>query len=156
MESEYGSIERTIQIEAPPEVVFDVVSNPEHVGEWWSDEATFEPAPGGTGELVFGNGDDPRAHVASITVVEAVPHRLFSFRWTHPAGETAVAGNSLLVTFELAPSGSGTTLTMTEVGFREQGWEIAMLEEQYLDHVNGWDHHLPHLVAYADGLVPRG
>ena len=47
---EYGSIEREIRIDASPEVVFEVVSSPEHLKEWWPDEATLDPVPGGTGE----------------------------------------------------------------------------------------------------------
>ena len=36
-----------------------------------------------------------------FTVVDAVPHRLFSFRWTHADGATAAPGNSMLAVFEL-------------------------------------------------------
>jgi hypothetical protein len=77
------------------------------------------------------------------------PPRTFSFRWTHPADEPAVAGNSLFVTFDLTPSGSGTLLKMTESGFREMGWDVALLEQQYNDHVTGWDFYLPRLVSYV-------
>jgi uncharacterized protein YndB with AHSA1/START domain len=91
----------------------------------------------------------------SFTVVEAQPPRTFSFRWTHPAGEDAVEGNSLLVTFELVPSGNGTLLTMTETGFREMGWEVAVLEQQYQEHVHGWDHFLPQIAPYVAGLPVR-
>ncbi|CAN5427350.1 SRPBCC domain-containing protein [soil metagenome] len=150
---EYGSIEREIQIDASPEVVFEVISSPEHLKEWWPDEVTLDPTPGGTGELVFGNDEDPRAHVASVTVVEAEPYRLFSFRWTHPADQVATATNSLLVTFELTPSGGGTSLRMTEAGFREQGWEVAVLEETYNDHANGWNFFIPRLGEYVNRLV---
>ena len=38
---------------------------------------------------------------------------------------------------------------MTETGFREMGWEVAVLEAQYEDHANGWAHFLPRLVEYA-------
>ena len=51
-----------------------------------------------------------RAPSVPFTVVDAEPPRTFSFRWTHPAGEVAAAGNSLLVTFDLSPSGGGTLL----------------------------------------------
>jgi uncharacterized protein YndB with AHSA1/START domain len=37
---EYGSIERELQIEAPPEVVFEVISTPEHIREWWGADGT--------------------------------------------------------------------------------------------------------------------
>ena len=38
---------------------------------------------------------------------------------------------------------------MTETGFREMGWEVAVLEAEYQDHGHGWNHFLPRLVAYA-------
>ena len=47
---ELGSIERTIHVDASPEVVFDVVSNPEHVREWWPDGAEYPAVPGGDGQ----------------------------------------------------------------------------------------------------------
>ena len=47
---EYGSIEREIYVEASPEVVFEVVSSPEHLREWWPDEAALsDPVPGSDG-----------------------------------------------------------------------------------------------------------
>jgi uncharacterized protein YndB with AHSA1/START domain len=150
---EYASIEREIRIEAPPEVVFEVVSRPEHVREWWTAESDVAPTPGATGELVWSEGDDPRAQVSQMTVVVAEPPRLFTFRWTHPAGEAAVDGNSMLVTFELVPDGSGTLLKMTETGFRERGWEAAVLEQHYADHVEGWDLYVPRIASYAERLV---
>ena len=42
---EHGTIERELHIDASPEVVFDVVSNPEHVRQWWPDEAEYPPVP---------------------------------------------------------------------------------------------------------------
>ena len=150
---EYGSIEREIHVEASPEIVFEVISSPVHLQEWWPDEATLDPTPGAIGQLVFGNDDDPRAHVAEITVVDADPPRLFSFRWVYPEGEVATGSNALLVTFELTPSGAGTLVRMTETGFREMGWEIAVLEETYNDHVSGWNFFIPRLGEYVTRLV---
>jgi uncharacterized protein YndB with AHSA1/START domain len=150
---EYGSIARTIQIDASPEVVFEVISSPEHVREWWSDEAALDPAAGGVGELVFGDRSTEHAQVVSLTVVEAEPPRLFSFRWVYPDGEAATSTNSLLVRFELVPSGAGTELRFTETGFREIGWEAAVLEQQYKEHSAGWDTFLPRLRDYADQVV---
>jgi uncharacterized protein YndB with AHSA1/START domain len=150
---ELGSIEREIHIQATPEVVYDVVSRPEHLREWWPDEAELEPVPGGTGVISFGDLSTPDAHVEPLTVVEADPPRRFSFRWVADEGEPLPSGRSLLVTFDLEPSGDGTLLRFSETGFREKGWEVAVLEEQYRDHVSGWDHFLPRLVTYVDRLV---
>jgi uncharacterized protein YndB with AHSA1/START domain len=150
---EYASIERETHIDAPPEVVFEVISRPEHIREWWYAETDVQPTAGAAGELVWAEGDNPRAHVVPMTVVVAEPPRLFTFRWTHPAGEAANDGNSLLVTFELVPAGSGTLLRLTETGFRERGWEVAVLEHQYQEHVVGWDTFVPRIAAHAEGLV---
>jgi uncharacterized protein YndB with AHSA1/START domain len=151
---EFGTIEREIYIEASPETVFEVVSSPDHLQQWWPDEAHYEPEPGAVGEIVFGDRDAGGVTVP-FTVVDAQPPRLFSFRWTHPAGEPAAAGNSLLVTFDLAPSGGGTLLKMTETGFREMGWEVAVLEQQYHEHTTGWDFYLPRLAPYIATLEVR-
>ncbi|MRH90514.1 polyketide cyclase [Nocardia sp. SYP-A9097] len=146
---EFGSIEREIHVDAPPEVVFEVVSSPEHISEWWTDDASFEVRPGAVGELVWGDC----AKVMPMTVVTAEPPRVFAFRWCYPDDKADDSVNSMLVTFELTPSGSGTKIRMVETGFREMGWEVAKLEEQYQEHVDGWDTFIPRLGNYIAGLV---
>ncbi len=145
---EYGSIEREIHVEATPEVVYEVISTPEHLRNWWPDDAQLEPVPGATGIVSFGG-----TKVVPLTVMEADPPRRFSFRWAYDEGETATPANSMLVTFDLIPAGAGTRLRFTETGFRERGWEAAVLEERYREHAAGWDHFLPRLVSYVTGLV---
>ena len=146
---EYGSLEREIQVEASPEVVFEVVSRPEHISESWSDDAEVVATPGAVGELVWGD----RAEVVPISVVDAVPPRLFSFRWAYPDGRVDASADSLLVTFELTPSGTGTRIRLTETGFREMGWEAAKVAEQYREHGVGWDTFVPRLGEYLARLV---
>ena len=151
---EYGSIERELHIEAAPDVVFDVISSPGHIREWWGGvETDLEPTVGASGELVWRDESSGREDVVQITVVEADPPRRFSFRWIHPSGAEAIPGNSLLVTFELVPSGDGTVLRLTETGFREMGWEVAALEEAYRDHSNGWDTFVPRIGEVAERQV---
>ena len=150
---EIGTIEREIHIEAAPEVVYQVVSTPEHLREWWPEDAELVAVPGGTGLITFVRPEGTK--VEALTVVEADPPRRFSFRWVYDEGVVAAPDNSLLVTFDLVPSGSGTLLRFSEEGFRVKGWEAAVLEEQFRDHVAGWDHFLPRLVAYADRLGSR-
>jgi uncharacterized protein YndB with AHSA1/START domain len=146
---EFATIEREIHIDASPEVVFEVVSRPEHLREWWPDDADLEAVPGAVGQLSWRGSDDEPPMAVALTVVDVDPPRRFSFRWTHPADEPATPTNSLMVTFELSASGAGTVLRMTETGFREQGWEVAVLEQTYAEHAAGWDHFLGRLVTYA-------
>jgi uncharacterized protein YndB with AHSA1/START domain len=61
---EHGSIERQIHVGAPPEVVYDLVSDPGHVARWWIDVADFEPAPDRSGVL----GWNVKAHTRPTAV----------------------------------------------------------------------------------------
>ena len=146
---EYGTIERELHIEASPEVVFDVISSPEHIRDWWSAETEVEPVAGSTSELRWRDEVSGRVDVVPITVIDVQPPRRFSFRWTQGPGELPTPSNSLLVTFELSPSGTGTVLRLTETGFRERGWDIAVVEEAYHEHVTGWDFYLPRIAERA-------
>jgi len=148
---EQGTIEREIHVEAPPEVVFEVVSRPEHIQEWWPDEARFEPVAGAPGELVWRDAETGETMTVAFAVVEVDPPKRFSFRWCFTDPDRA--GNSLLVTFDLVPAREGTRIRMTETGFREMGWEIAVLEEQYRDHSVAWDHYIAALGAYVARLA---
>ena len=150
---EYGSIEREIHVDASPEVVFEVVSRHEHLREWWPDEAEIEPTAGATGHIVFRGTAPDEAMIVQMKVVDVqAPHR-FSFRWDYEAGAVPGPSNSILVTFELEPSGVGTRVRMTETGFRERGWEGAILEQAYREHSEGWDHFIPRLGEYVARLV---
>src|SRR4051795_1078192 len=100
---EFGTIDQSIHIEATPEVVYEVVSSPEHIIEWYVDEADYELAAGSSGRLAF-RPPEGRTQLP-ITVVEAVPGVRFSFRWMAPpapvvprVGTVLDEGNSLLVT----------------------------------------------------------
>ena len=145
--TEFGTLEREIRIDASPEVVFDVISSPEHIREWWSDDASLESdaRPGTRGELIWADRDQP----VPFVVVQSDPPRTFSFRWTSPDGEMPAEDNSLLVTIDLQSSPPGTVLRLTETGFREKGWEAAVLEEAFRDHERGWDFFLPRLREHA-------
>ena len=150
---ELGSIERELHIDATPEVVYLVITSPEHLREWWPDDADLEPVVGARGTVTFGEPDAPGTVVAPITVVEADPPRRFAFRWVDD--ETEGFARSLLVTFELEAVDGGTLVRFSETGFREKGWDAAVLEEAYADHVRGWDLFLPRLATHAGTVGQR-
>jgi uncharacterized protein YndB with AHSA1/START domain len=151
METEYARIEHEIHVEASPEIVFEVISSAEHLAEWWPDEVEVETAVGAEGHIVFTRPAPAEPNVQPITIVELEPPHRFSFRWAYD--EEGSHDNAMLVVFELEPAGNGTRVRMTETGFREQGWEAAELERNYLDHVEGWNYFIPRLATYASGLV---
>lgn len=142
------SIEREIRVEAAPEVVYEVVSSPEHLREWWPDEADFKPVPGGSGTIGF--KQDAGTMSVGLTVLEANPPHRFTFRWDYE-GETATPENSVLVTFDLTPVDGGTLLRFAETGFDEAGKS----DDLFNDHTSGWDYFLPRIAPYVDRLVAR-
>jgi uncharacterized protein YndB with AHSA1/START domain len=150
---EYGSIERELHIDASPEVVFEVLTSPDYIRDWWSAETDFEPVAGATSQFTWTNEESGSKQSAPFTVFEVDPPRRFSFRWTYDEDEVAGPDNSLLVTFELIPAGEGTAVRFRESGFRERGWEAAVLEAHYNDHRQGWDFYLPRLVEAASLLT---
>ena len=102
------TIERHIEIEAPADVVWRTITEPEQIRTWFSDGVDLEARPGAVGTLTFrADTDDP--FVVALTVVAAErPHR-FSFRWCYPPGDRATADNSTLVTFTLTAVGDART-----------------------------------------------
>lgn len=151
---ELGTIKRELHIQATPEVVYHVITSPEHLREWWPDDVDLEPTVGAQGSVIFGEPGAPNTVVAPITVVEADPPRRFAFRWLEDK-PASVTSRSLLVTFDLEAVDGGTLLRFSETGFREKGWEAAVLEEAYADHARGWDYFLPRLVAHAATVGAR-
>ncbi len=151
---ELGTITRELHIQATPDVVYHVITSPEHLREWWPDDVDLEPVAGAHGSVTFGEPGAPDSVVAPITVVEADPPRRFAFRWLEDDPGSATSA-SLLVTFDLEAVDGGTLLRFSETGFREKGWEVAVLEEAYADHARGWDHFLPRLVAHAASVGAR-
>ncbi len=59
-------IEREIDIDAPIDVVWNVITQPEHITVWFTDTAEFDLDPGGEGRL----GWDAKARTRP-TVVES-------------------------------------------------------------------------------------
>ncbi len=112
-------VEREILIDAPPDIVWSVLTEPEHVGRWFSDSAAIDLRPGG--ELIL-TWDE---HGAVYWRVERVdPPHFVSFRWLRPmqgdaGGVEPLEDNSTLVEFSLGSEGEATRLRVVESGFRE-------------------------------------
>jgi uncharacterized protein YndB with AHSA1/START domain len=138
-------IEREIRIDAPIEVVWDVVTNPKHIVNWFADEATLDLRPGGVGTLNFTEHN----HVSPILVETVDPPNTYSYRWGKPDGEVPTEENSLLVQFILSENQGVTTLRLIESGFAKNNWSDEKNQEYYDDHSNGWDYYVPRLASYA-------
>src|SRR6202050_3753491 len=127
------TIDREILIEAPVEVVWRTITEPDQVSQWFAARDRRVIEPGAHGYMGFGDQGGP-------VVVEVVdPPTRFSFRWNYPPGEEPVAGNSMLVEFTLTPEGDGRThLRVTESGHELRAWPAAELQRYADEHRDGW------------------
>jgi len=134
-------IEREIVIDAPVEVVWRTITEPDQITEWFADRVELEVKPGARGYMGFGEQGGP-------VVVETVePPTRFSFRWNHPVAEEPAAGNSLLVEFTLAADGDHTLLRVVESGLHQLSWPGADKQRYAAEHNGGWGVFLDRLAA---------
>jgi uncharacterized protein YndB with AHSA1/START domain len=147
------SVEREILIEASPEVVWRVITEPEQIGRWFSDDADVEGRAGADGTLTWrpgGRGGDKELDlIVPIRVVEAEPFRRFSFRWNHPQGAGPDESNSALVEFILVEEAGGTRLSVLESGIEAVTHDAEGRARYLEDHEHGWERHLGEMLDYV-------
>jgi uncharacterized protein YndB with AHSA1/START domain len=153
------SVEREILIQATPEVVWGVITEPEHISRWFSDEAEFEGRAGADGTLTWkpgGRGGSRESDmIVPIRIVEAEPFRRFSFRWNHPQGAEPDEGNSALVEFSLAEEADGTRLRVIESGIGAVTHDEQSKARYREDHQQGWGRHFGEMRDYL-ATKPHG
>jgi uncharacterized protein YndB with AHSA1/START domain len=137
-------IDREILIEAPVEVVWRTITEPDQITQWFADRVDLVVEPGAHGSMEFGEQGGP-------VVVETVdPPTRFAFRWNPPHGEEPTAGNSMLVEFTLTPAGDERTrLRVTESGHELLEWDDAEKERYASEHQEGWGGFLDRLAMLA-------
>ena len=135
-------IDREVLIEAPVEVVWRIITEPDQVRQWFADRVDLVVEPGAHGYMEFGDQGGP-------VVVEVVdPPTRFSFRWNYPRGEEPVAGNSMLVEFTLTPEGDERTrLRVVESGHELLAWPDAEKQRYADEHRDGWVDYLDRLIT---------
>src|SRR4051812_35398646 len=136
-------IERDILIDAPVEIVWAVVTEPEHIGSWFSESAELDLRPGGKALLHWDEYGTVQGRVERVE-----PPHVFSFRWVVDPGTDLTEDNSTLVEFRLSAEGESTRLTVVETGFRD----LAVPDEDKQRHVDshrrGWGLELGDLDDY--------
>ena len=145
-------IEQDVLIDASPESVWAVLTEPAHVGEWFGQGAPAEIdlRPGGIMQLDHGDhGKFP------TTIVDVDPPRRFTYRWASGfPGEAANEANSTLVEFTLEPENGGTRLKVVESGFTTRlPAPVPSHDDSHAGHVKGWAGILPELKKRSEKLA---
>ena len=111
------SVERSIWINAPRERVWQAVTDPVQIGQWWPPNQWEIPSLEVGGLIRFGPPDD--LSLATIEVIE--PPQRFSFRW-HP--NEAWSLPAMVTTIVLADENDGTRLDISESGYENVPEEL--------------------------------
>jgi uncharacterized protein YndB with AHSA1/START domain len=132
--------ERTIEIDASPETVWEFFVEPNKVMRWMGIDVELEPRPGGIYRCNVIPG-----HTALGEFVEVDKPRRIVFTWGWDGNEGVPPGSSTIEA-ELTPEGNGTS-----VRFVHKNLPSA---EAVASHAEGWDHYLARLELAAAGGDP--
>lgn len=125
----------SIDIDAPPEVVFEHLVTPERMVAWMGQHAELDPRPDGTFSVDI-NGAPVRGRY-----LEVDPPRRVVVSWGVAGSDVHPPGSSR-VEFTLVPVGDGTRLDLLHRGIPD---------EQSTGYVRGWAHFSARLQAAAAG-----
>jgi uncharacterized protein YndB with AHSA1/START domain len=101
-------IRREIVLDAPREEVWEALTDPERLADWFANDVELDLRPGGGARFRWSNGEERRA-----TVTEVEPEERLAFAWDDD-GE---------VELTLADDEDGTRLTVVETA---PAWSTAL------------------------------
>ena len=105
-------VEREIVLDAAPEEVWEALTEPERLEEWFANDVEFDLERGGTFRW-----DDGEVRHAVVQEVEA--ERRLAIRWWDPIEVEASE-----VTFTLVALPAGTLLVVTETASCDWAWAL--------------------------------
>lgn len=148
--AELSRIDRTIEIQAPPERVWRALTNAEELSTWFQVRIEGDITPGSE---VWMTSVHPQ-HAGQrwpVRILELTQPRRVVWQW-HPGEVDPAADYSherqTTVTFTLEPSGTGTRLSVSETGFDEIS--LARRAKAYADNSQGWTEVLVWLQKYVE------
>ena len=142
-------IEREIVIDAPPQRVWAMLTQPEHIGTWFGDAgAEVDLRPGGA--LVLRWQEFGTVH---STIERLEPPRYLAWRWASTPDQTPRDDNSTLVEFSLTPEGDGTRLRVVESGFHNLAMSPEQQAKRIAENRQGWLEELTELQTYAQQVA---
>jgi uncharacterized protein YndB with AHSA1/START domain/quercetin dioxygenase-like cupin family protein len=140
--ADVAPIVRSIEIGAPPERVFRLLTDPEELVRWWPDAAELDPRVGGRLRFELRGGEA----VVTGEVTRYEPPRALAFTW-FPSGKP---DHETRVEFTLTPAGEGGS----RVEVVHSGWDGAADLRPL--HDEGWADFLGRLSAIAHHRRPGG
>jgi uncharacterized protein YndB with AHSA1/START domain len=141
-------VEREVLIEASRDQVWAVLTEAEHVAQWFGDSAKIDLRPGGKAEFGWA------ARGIGHAVIERVePPALLSYRWALSPGTEPAEEQSTHVEFTLTETFAGTLLRVVETGFASLRRGEEDQDKVAREHTEGWSAELADFKEYAERPV---
>jgi uncharacterized protein YndB with AHSA1/START domain len=139
------TIERSINIAAPVERVWDLVTEP----GWWVPSDAPVDADRTPGEVVVRESE--KWGRFPVEIVELRPMSYAAFRWssTFP-GDELTAGRTTLIEFTVTPTDDGVRVAVTESGFAQLDAADELKAQSIESNSGGWTDQLSSLRNRAE------
>ena len=148
--AELSRIDRTIEIQAPPERVFKALTNADELSDWFQVRVEGQITAGGEVWMTSVHPDHAGQRWP-VRIVELSAPRRVVWQW-HPGQVDPTRDYSrepqTTVTFTLEPSGGGTRVSVSETGFDRIALERRA--KVYEDNSQGWSEVLVWLQKYVE------
>ena len=123
-ENDADSVEISVHVEAPRDIVFSFLTDSEKLVRWLADSVHATAQPGGTLRIEASGGE-----VISGEFVEIVPMEKVVFTWGWQSAFPKIPPGSTTVEITLEPDGDGTVMHLRHFGLptdttdkHKQGW----------------------------------
>lgn len=138
-------IEQRVEISAPLDRVWDLVSTP----GWWVPTTSEEPPDRTVGHRVV--RESAKWGRFPVGVVDMRPQSYAAFRWASQSpGADLAPGNTTLVEFFVAEAGDKVMVTVVESGFAALDVPDEVRQAALRDNTGGWESELASLVKRAE------
>jgi len=137
-------IEQNIRIKASAAWIWNALTDPSEIENWWSDEVVLEARVGGNFREVW-EDDDGNEQLASGKVLKLKNNEFITFSWRERDWPKEA---NTQCTLTIQDQGSHRTLSLVH-----EGWETlpeAKRSQTIKDFKLGWNYHLKELQSYLD------
>ena len=131
---------REIVIDASPETIWPLLTNPDRHVEWMGTFAEIDPRPGGVYRVLVGGRNQAAGEFVEVVPTEKV---VFTFGWE--GEEHGIAPGSTTVEVTLHREGDKTRVCLVHRG---------LPDDAVGDHTDGWTYYVGRLAVAATGGDP--
>ena len=126
-----GEIRKTVVVDAPPEVVFNPLTDEKELVQWMPQEARMDPRIGGEYEFKYHWAEKGLHSVATGRILELIPDKRLSYTYALARSGSGTSGfNSLMdhdvtnsvVTWTLDALPDGKTRTVVHSGITKEAY----------------------------------